>query len=47
MNKVQKQQTREGNIEMKTIINACKLAAILYATIVIPVGIAIIIAATK
>ena len=32
---------------MKTMINACKLAAIIYATMVIPVGIAIIIAATN
>ena len=32
---------------MKTIINACKRAAIIYATPVIPVGIAIIIAATN
>lgn len=32
---------------MKTIINARKLAAIIYATLVIPVLIAIIIAATN
>lgn len=38
---------KQETIEMKTMINACKLAAIIYATLVIPVGIAIIIAATN
>ena len=32
---------------MKTMINSCKLSAIIYTTLVIPVGIAIIIAATN